>query len=81
MERLAQVDLGARVHRNRPLRELGPQAAAILAMALGRADRDGERRVEGTDPSTLVMRRPEFGDAHITVGALPPLATVRAERR
>jgi glucosyl-3-phosphoglycerate synthase len=64
---LAQVDLGSRVHRNRPLRQLGPQSAAILAMALGRA---GVANIG--DP--LVMARPEFGDAEITVGDLPPLA-------
>jgi glucosyl-3-phosphoglycerate synthase len=73
VERLAQVDLGARVHRNRPLRELGPQAAAIVAMAL---ERSGLREVE--DLEHLIMARPEFGDADITVGHLPPMATVRA---
>lgn len=34
---LAQVDLGHRAHRNRPLGELGPQAEAVLATALARA--------------------------------------------
>lgn len=34
---LAQVDLDERVHRNRPLEELVPQASAVLAAALGRA--------------------------------------------
>ncbi len=34
---IAQVDLGERVHRNRPLSELQPQAEAILRTALGRA--------------------------------------------
>ena len=34
----AEVDLGSRVHRNRPLAELAPQAEAILRMALQRAD-------------------------------------------
>jgi glucosyl-3-phosphoglycerate synthase len=34
---LAQVDLGVRVHRNRPLDELGPQALAVLHAALARA--------------------------------------------
>jgi glucosyl-3-phosphoglycerate synthase len=39
---LAQVDLGERVHRNRPLDELAPQAAAVLDVVL---DRTGwERR-------------------------------------
>jgi glucosyl-3-phosphoglycerate synthase len=34
---IAQVDLGSREHRNRPLDELGPQAMAILVIALRRA--------------------------------------------
>lgn len=34
---VAQVDLGSRVHRNRPLSELGPQALAVLHGALRRA--------------------------------------------
>jgi len=86
VERIGQVDLGARVHRNRPLRELGPQAAAILAMALRRAGDTGgagpgEAPPEAAGPATLVMRRPEFGDARIAVGELPPIAAVRAAAR
>jgi glucosyl-3-phosphoglycerate synthase len=34
---IAQVDLGVREHRNRPLTDLSPQALAILATALRRA--------------------------------------------
>jgi glucosyl-3-phosphoglycerate synthase len=34
---IAQVDLGLRVHRNRPLDELRPQATEILRAALSRA--------------------------------------------
>jgi len=34
---VAQVDLGVRVHRNRPLSELRPQATDILRAALERA--------------------------------------------
>jgi len=37
---VAQVDLGVRRHRNRPLEELGPQAMAILVTALRRAGVD-----------------------------------------
>lgn len=37
---IVQVDLDVRHHRNRPLHELGPQAAAIMQTALRRADRD-----------------------------------------
>lgn len=34
---IAQVDLGSRLHRNRPLAELGPQAEAIMRTVLYRA--------------------------------------------
>ncbi|MGI9578906.1 MAG: glucosyl-3-phosphoglycerate synthase [Microthrixaceae bacterium] len=37
---IVQVDLDVRHHRNRPLHELGPQAASIMQTALRRADRD-----------------------------------------
>lgn len=37
VEAMAQVDLGRRVHRNRPLAQLGPQAEEILRTALARA--------------------------------------------
>jgi glucosyl-3-phosphoglycerate synthase len=36
-DRLAQVDLGERIHRNRPLHELRPQAVDVLRAALDRA--------------------------------------------
>jgi len=35
---IAQVDLGVRVHRNRPLTELRPQAVDVLRAALARVD-------------------------------------------
>jgi len=37
VDTVAQVDLGVRVHRNRPLSELRPQATDILAAALARS--------------------------------------------
>jgi glucosyl-3-phosphoglycerate synthase len=37
LERVAQVDLRERLHRNRPLAELRPQAEAVLRAALDRA--------------------------------------------
>jgi glucosyl-3-phosphoglycerate synthase len=37
VEHVAQVDLGVRIHRNRPLRELRPQATDVLGAALRRA--------------------------------------------
>jgi glucosyl-3-phosphoglycerate synthase len=36
-ESIAQVDLGVRIHRNRPLHELAPQARDVLQAALDRA--------------------------------------------
>jgi glucosyl-3-phosphoglycerate synthase len=38
-DRLAQVDLGERIHRNRPLHELRPQAVDVLRAALERVPR------------------------------------------
>ncbi len=77
---IGQVDLGTRVHRNRPLRELGPQAAAITAMALERAGLpagdDGKNGAGDADPTVLTMPRPEFGDATVTIGHLPPMASI-----
>ncbi len=43
VETIAQVDLGVRAHRNRPLSELRPQATDILHAALARCLADGSR--------------------------------------
>lgn len=61
---IAQVDLGTRVHRNRPLAELRPQAAEVLRAALARADthdsvHDGVR--QGPDPAMDGARRGTAG--------------------
>jgi glucosyl-3-phosphoglycerate synthase len=48
VEAIAQVDLGVRLHRNRPLRQLVPQARAVMAAVLARA---GER-----SPTVLTPR-------------------------
>jgi glucosyl-3-phosphoglycerate synthase len=42
VETIAQVDLGVRAHRNRPLSELRPQATDILAAALARSPLTGD---------------------------------------
>ena len=49
---LAQVDLGSRVHRNRPLAELSPQAGAVMQAALDRAD--GKLGIEAAERPALV---------------------------
>ena len=46
---IAQVDLGSRHHRNRPLHELGPQALAVVQTALRRAGTG-----HGQEAATLV---------------------------
>lgn len=72
---LVQVDLGVRVHRNRPLDELGPQAMAILHAALDRAGVD----VRPGWPATLV--RPGKEPVVVDERFLPPLLDVPSYRR
>ncbi len=55
-ESIAQVDLGVREHRNRPLDELGAPAMAILATALRRAG------LQQVAPEITELVR--FGDRH-----------------
>ena len=68
---IAQVDLGTRVHRNRRLDQLGPQALVVLQAALNRAG------VPAADPAILV--RPGRDPLPVTFGELPPLAALVAE--
>jgi glucosyl-3-phosphoglycerate synthase len=71
-EAIAQVDLGLRRHRNRPLAELGPQALAVLQTALARGGRP-------RPPATLV--RPGLEPLTVAVGERPPLVEVSGYRR
>ncbi|MEO7430319.1 MAG: glucosyl-3-phosphoglycerate synthase [Acidimicrobiales bacterium] len=70
---IAQVDLGTRRHRNRPLDELGPQALAVLQTALRRA---GTGR---GGPATLV--RPDLEPIEVATDERPALLDVPAYRR
>ena len=74
LERMAQVDLGVRVHRNRPLEELSPQAVAVLRAALERAG------VQLSAFPTL-LHREGIDDVTIDHGERPPLVDVAAYRR
>ena len=65
---IAQVDLGTRVHRNRPLDELSPQAAAIMQTALRRAGRAA--------PSRATLVRPGLEPQEIVASELPRLAAI-----
>jgi glucosyl-3-phosphoglycerate synthase len=69
---LAQVDLGTRRHRHRPLDQLSPQAVAILTVALRRAgipERDAARlvRFDGDHQGHEVW---------VEVGERPPLRSL-----
>ena len=83
---LAQCDLGQRVHRNRGLKELGPQALAILQVALQRA---GITAVDGMVPTgpgatgswTTVLQRPGPDSTPVTMTEHPALADVATPRR
>jgi len=74
--RTAQVDLGVREHRNRPLDELGPQATAIVVTALRRAG------LAHVDRAVLARFTPdgEPESVPIEVRERPPIASVAAYR-
>src|SRR5207248_1472137 len=65
---VAQVDLGVRVHRNRTLEELGPQATAVLHTALARAG------LPARPDSLPVLARPWRAPEIVEVRERPPVA-------
>jgi glucosyl-3-phosphoglycerate synthase len=76
---VAQVDLDAREHRNRPLDELGPQALAVMATALRRAG------LLPTEVAPFVELLRAAPDGSITAQPVemrerPPMITVPAYR-
>jgi len=64
---VAQVDLGVRSHRSRPLDELGPAALAVLHEGLRRAGTPGMAW-------PAVLTRPGGGETVVGDGIRPPLA-------
>jgi glucosyl-3-phosphoglycerate synthase len=71
---MAQVDLGQRIHRNRPLDQLSPQAMAVLQTALHRAAPD-------LVSSTETLVRPGHDPLVVDVTERPPLVEVPDYRR
>lgn len=65
-EAIAQVDVGVREHRHRPLQSLAVQAAEVAATALGRAGALAEQRT--------LLRRPDGSELVLNVWERPPLA-------
>ena len=69
LDAMAQVDLGTRLHRNRPLDELSPQATAVLQTVLGRA-------APGLIAETATLLRPDGLPVEVDGAERPPLVTV-----
>jgi glucosyl-3-phosphoglycerate synthase len=77
---LAQCDLGERVHRNRSLAELGPQAVSILQVAM---QRSGLTSAEGDGPAlpwTTVLQRPGPDSVPVTMAEHPALRSLAGRR-
>jgi glucosyl-3-phosphoglycerate synthase len=74
---IVQCDLGERIHRNRPLAELGPQALAIMQLTLSRAGLTGP---DGSAPWQSLLLRPGQEPVPVTLTERPPLVQVPAYR-
>jgi glucosyl-3-phosphoglycerate synthase len=75
---ITQVDLGVREHRNRPLAELAPQALAVLATGLRRAE-----RLDAASPYVELLTATGDGTVDVesvAVNERPPIATVPSYR-
>jgi len=72
---IAQTDLGTRVHRNRTLDQLSPQALAIMQTAFTRANLDAPGTVAGT------LLRPGLDPLLVAHVERPALATIDLTRR
>jgi glucosyl-3-phosphoglycerate synthase len=75
VEAVAQVDLGRRTHRNRPLDQLAPQAAAVLRAALDRAGVVPRPEWSG------VLVRPGQEPVTVNEGERPPILDLPEYRR
>ncbi len=75
VEAVAQVDLGTRTHRNRPLDQLATQALAVLRTALDRAG------VEVAGDGAAVLVRPGREPVTVESSERPPIVEVPAYRR
>jgi glucosyl-3-phosphoglycerate synthase len=74
VEAIAQTDLGVRVHRNRTLDELAPQAMQVLQAALSRA-------APGVVDESARLARPGREPLTVAFGERPPLCEVPDHRR
>jgi glucosyl-3-phosphoglycerate synthase len=71
---IAQVDLGERIHRNRPLHELSPMAAQVMQAAM--------RRIQpGLVPDSFTLSPPDLDAHEISYAERPALATLESYRQ
>lgn len=70
---LVQVDLDIRLHRNRSLADLGPQAMAIMQTMLCRVD-------PGLAPPIAALQRPGEAAVTVDISERPPMIEVDAYR-
>lgn len=76
LDALAQVDLGTREDRNKPLRELSAMAYAVMHAVITRVG--NSELLEQIDPGRLVLARPDGIELrHIELEERPPLSTLR----
>lgn len=73
---LVQSDLGERVHRNRPLEQLGVQSLAIMQLAMERAG-----LADDGFPWEATLARPGSEPVEVRFLELPPLVEVPAHRK
>ncbi|NCY16250.1 MAG: glucosyl-3-phosphoglycerate synthase [Actinobacteria bacterium] len=69
IDAVAQVDLGKRIHRNRPLHELSPMAAQVMQAAL-------HRIAPGLAAERAVLNPPDLTPIEIEYRERPPLIEV-----
>ncbi|MEJ7582894.1 MAG: hypothetical protein WKF43_02175 [Acidimicrobiales bacterium] len=70
---VAQVDLGTRRHRHQALEQLGPQALAVMHVALHRAGMQV--------PGSATLLRPGLEPRESVFTECPPMASIAAYRR
>jgi glucosyl-3-phosphoglycerate synthase len=58
LDGIAQVDLDVRQNRHRPLKQLGPMAAAVMEGVLRRVEEDGRLAPAGEDRTVPYGERP-----------------------
>ncbi len=80
LDATAQVDLGVREHRNRPLEDLGPQATAILVTALRRAGLAHSTSDHARATLTRFTEAFEPDVVDVEVRERPPILTIPAYR-